>query len=451
MKAERSKFSGKLGFILAAAGSAVGLGNIWRFPYLAAKYGGGMFLLVYLILVVTFGFTLMVAETAIGRKTGLSPIGAFKQFSKKYTFIGVIASLIAFLILPYYSVIGGWVLKYLVSYIAGAHTLIAGDTFFSDFTARPIAPILFQAVFVAAAAVVIIRGVKNGIERFSKILMPALVVLSVAIAVFSVTRPGAMEGVKYYLIPNIKDFSVQTVVAAMGQMFYSMSLAMGIMITYGSYLKKEDDLERCVSRIEIFDTGIAILAGLMIIPAVYAFPINGEVNVNQGPGLMFVTLPKVFEAMGASTFIGILFFLLVLFAALTSAISLMEAIVATVCDQFHIERNKAVILVTALAIIVGIPSSLGFSIWSSITLLGKDILTFFDFLTNSIMMPVCALLTCIFAGYIIKPKTIADEVKLSSQFKREKLFNVMIKYIAPVLLVIILISSILDQFGIIKI
>lgn len=447
---QRSKFSGKIGFILAAAGSAVGLGNIWRFPYLAAKYGGGVFLLTYLVLVVTFGFSLMVAEFALGRKTGLSPIGAFKKFSSKYTFIGVIASLIAFFIIPYYSVIGGWVIKYLTMYITGNHAAVSADNFFGSYIASPITPIIFQGIFVLATAFVIIRGVKNGIEKFSKILMPILILLSIVICIFSVTRPGALEGVKYYLIPDFSKFSIQTVVAAMGQMFYSMSLAMGIMITYGSYLKKEHDLEKCVGHIEIFDTGIAILAGLMIIPAIYAFPINGVVNVNQGPGLMFITLPKVFEAMGMSTVVGVLFFLLVLFAALTSAISLMEAIVATVCDQFHISRNKAVLIVTSLTILIGIPPSLGYSLWDSFTILGMQILDFMDFLTNALLMPVCALLTCLFIGFVIKPKTIIEEVKLSSKFGREKLFYVMIKYIAPVLLVVILISSILNQFGIIK-
>jgi NSS family neurotransmitter:Na+ symporter len=448
MTGKRSKFSGKIGFVLAAAGSAVGLGNIWRFPYLAAKYGGGIFLLVYIILAVTFGFSLMVAEIALGRKTGLSPLGAFRELNKKYAFVGVLASIIPIIIVPYYSVIGGWVLKYLVSYIIGTHSAISGDGYFSGFIAQPIAPTIYQIIFVLAGAVVIIRGVEKGIERVSKVLMPVLLILSVVIAVFACTRPGAAEGIKFYLIPNFKNFSVQTIVGAMGQLFYSMSLAMGIMITYGSYLKKEDDLEKSVGQIEVFDTLIAVLAGLMIIPGVFAF---GGGNVNQGPGLMFNTLPKVFEAMGASTFIGILFFLLVLFAALTSSISLMEAITASFCDRFGIGRIKSACITTAIAIILGLPASLGYSVWSDFTIIGMPILDFMDFLSNSLLMPICAFFTCIFVGWVIRPQTIIDEVRYSSAFHREKLFKVMIKYVCPVFMVIILVSSVLNAFNIFSI
>lgn len=448
MSEKRSKFSGKIGFVLAAAGSAVGLGNIWRFPYLAAKYGGGIFLLVYIILAVTFGFSLMVAEIALGRKTGLSPLGAFRKLNQKYAFVGVLASVIPIIIVPYYSVIGGWVIKYLVAYITGAHSAVAGDGYFSSFIAQPIAPTIYQIIFVLAGAFVILRGVEKGIERVSKILMPVLLVLSVVIAIFSCTRPGSMEGIKFYLIPNFKDFSVQTIVGAMGQLFYSMSLAMGIMITYGSYLKKEDDLEKSVSQIEIFDTIIALLAGLMIIPAVFSF---GNGDVNQGPGLMFNTLPKVFDAMGVSTIIGVLFFILVLFAALTSSISLMEAITASFCDRFGIGRTQSALITVAITILLGLPASLGYSVWSGFSIIGMQILDFMDFLSNSVLMPICAFFTCIFVGWVIRPKTIAEEVKFSSAFHREKLFHVMIKYICPVFMVIILVSSILNAFGIMTI
>lgn len=440
---------------MAAAGSAVGLGNIWRFPYLAAKYGGGFFLLIYLLLVVSFGFSLMIAEVAIGRKTGLSPIGAFKKLNSKYTFIGFLGSFIAFLILPYYCVIGGWVIKYLFTYLIGGHTAAAGDTFFSGFIAQPVEPVIWQIIYVLATFVVVVRGVNKGVEKVSRVLMPLLVLLSIAIAVYSVTRPGALEGVKYFLLPNFENFTWQklamTLLGAMGQMFYSMSLAMGIMITYGSYLRKQDNLEKSVAQIEIFDTVIAVLAGLMIIPAVFAFSGGESAAVNAGPGLMFVTIPKVFEAMGLSTVVGALFFVLVLFAALTSSISLMEAVVSVICDQFHIGRTLASILATVCAILIGLLSSFGYSIWSNVKLLGMQFLDFFDFITNSVLMPITALLTCIFVGYVIKTKTIADEVRLSSTFRREGLFNVMIKYIAPILLVAILVSSVLNAFGILVI
>ncbi|MGL4606726.1 MAG: sodium-dependent transporter [Eubacteriaceae bacterium] len=447
---QRSEFSSKIGFVLAAAGSAVGLGNIWRFPYLAAKYGGGLFLLIYLIFVITLGFTIMTAELAIGRKTQLSPVGAYKALNKKYGFIGVIASLVAFLILPYYSVIGGWVIKYFMTFLTGNGIASAGNDFFSNYIAQPIEPILWQGLFIGLSMIIVIRGVKNGIEKASKVLMPVLILLSLFVAGYSILQPGAMEGVRYFLYPDFSNFSFQAVLAAMGQMFYSLSLAMGIMVTYGSYLSKKDNIEASVKQIEIFDAGIAILAGFMIIPAVFAFSGGDPSALGKGPGLMFVTLPKVFESMQFGNIVGAIFFLLVLFAALTSAISLMEAVVATVSDQFKWDRKKAVIIVTVIAILLGIPSSLGNGIWSEVLIFGFNFLDFFDFVTNSILMPLGGLLTCVFVGYLIETKIITDEVKISSKFKREKMFVIMIKYIAPICILAILISSILEGIGILK-
>ncbi len=450
MEHQRSTFSNKLGFVLAAAGSAVGLGNIWRFPYLAAKYGGGIFLLIYLILVISFGFTVMITEVAIGRKTSLSPIGAFAKINPKSKFIGVLASLIAFLILPYYSVIGGWVIKYLITFLEGTVGMAAasGDTFFTGFISSPLQPILWQALFVIATLAVILGGVKGGVERVSKILMPLLVVLCLGTSIFIMFQPGALDGVKYYIVPDFSKFTVNTLLAAMGQMFYSMSLAMGIMITYGSYLRKQDDLEKSVGQIEWFDTGIAFLAGLMIIPAVFTFAGNDQEllaeTLTTGPSLMFISMPKVFESMGPiiGTGVGITFFVLVLFAALTSAISLMEAVVSTICDCFKISRKVAAIGAAILAILIGMPSSLGFGPWESFTIIGMSILDFFDFFTNSLLMPIVALCTCVFIGWVTGTKIISDEVRISSAFKREKLYIVMVKYIAPVLIFAILIWSV---------
>ena len=392
----------------------------------------------------------MIAEIAIGRKTNLSPIGAFKALNKKFGFVGMIASVVAFLILPYYSVIGGWVIKYFITFLLGNHELTAQDTFFTSFIASPLEPMIWQIMFILATLFVIIKGVKGGIEKASKIMMPVLLVLSIIVAIYSVTLPGAMEGVKYFLIPKLSDFSFQSVLAALGQMFYSLSLAMGIMITYGSYLSKNEDVEKSVTQIELFDTGIAILAGFMIIPAVFAFSGGDKQALSAGPGLMFITLPKVFNSMGMSRIVGIVFFLLVIFAALTSSISLMEAVVSTVCDQFKLPRKKASVLVAIIAILLGIPSSLGNGIWSNFKILGMDCLSFMDFITNAVLMPIGALLTCIFIGYIIKTDVIVDEVKASGDFKREKLFKIMIKYIAPICIIAILISSVLSAFGIIN-
>lgn len=451
MEKKRSSFSGKLGFILAAAGSAVGLGNLWRFPYLAAKYGGGIFLLVYLILAVTFGFTLMIAEVAIGRKTGLSAIGAFRKLNRKYSFIGYLASLVPIIILPYYSVIGGWVVKYFSAFLSGQTSAAAQDSYFTSFIGTSTEPVLYLVIFILITAVVVFLGVEKGIEQVSKTLMPILVILTVGIAIYSITLPGAIDGLIYYVKPNLKQFSLTTVVAAMGQLFYSMSLAMGIMITYGSYMKKEVNLEQSVTQIEVFDTGIAFFAGMMIVPAVFVFNGGDGAAINAGPGLMFVTLPKVFDSMPFGTVIGTLFFLLVLFAALTSSISLMETIVSIVQDMLHWSRRLSTIIVTLFSVAVALPSSLGFGKWSGIQPLGMSFLDFFDFISNSILMPVVALLTCLFIGYVVKPKAVIEEVRLNSRFKRETLFRIMIKYIAPICIIIILVSSILNALGIITI
>lgn len=451
METNRSTFSGKIGFVLAAAGSAVGLGNIWRFPYLAAKYGGGIFLLVYLILAVTFGFALMVAEIAIGRKTGLSSIEAFKKLSSKYAFIGAFEALIPMIILPYYSVIGGWVIKYFVTFITGQATAAANDTFFTNFIGHPTSPLLWFGIFIGITLLIVSLGVEKGIEKVSKFMMPILAVLSIVIAVYVIRIDGAWEGVKYYLLPDFGRFSATTVLSAMGQLFYSMSLSMGIMITYGSYMKKDVNLESSVRQIEIFDTGIAFIAGLMIIPAVFAFSGGDQAALGKGPGLMFVTLPKVFESMIGGQFIGVLFFLLVIFAALTSSISLMETVVSIFTDKFKLSRGKSCLVTLILSLLIGIPSSLGNGLWAGIKIIGMDFLTFFDFMSNSVMMPVAALLTCLFVGYVIKPKSIIEEVEHTAKFKAKGLFVVVIKYIAPVCILLILVSSILEAMGLMSI
>ena len=449
---KRSNFSSKIGFVLAASGSAVGLGNIWRFPYLAAKYGGGTFLLIYLILAVTFGFTLMTAEIALGRKTGLSAIGAFKSLDKRFGFVGILAAIVPIIIFPYYSVIGGWVVKYFAVFISGGAETAAGDSYFTDFISGTAEPIGWFLLFMAVTAVIVLCGVEKGIEKVSKFMMPILVVLTIIIAVYGLTLDGAMEGLIYYIKPHMSDVSAKTILAAMGQLFYSMSLAMGIMITYGSYMKKENSLEGSVRQIELFDTGIAFLAGLMIIPAVFAFSGGDRSALSAGPGLMFMTLPKVFASMKFGSVIGTIFFLLVFFAALTSAISLMETIVSIFRDKFHWSRKSASLFVAAFSLILGIPSSLGFGPLSFISWMKMSVLDIMDFISNSVLMPVVAFLTCIFIGFIVKPKMVSDEVKeTDGTFKSEKMFTVIIKWIAPIFLVLILVSSIASALGIFSI
>ena len=448
-KKQKSGFSSRIGFVLAAAGSAVGLGNLWRFPYLAAKYGGGSFLLVYLILTVTFGFALMITEIAIGRKTGKSALYAFSDLDRKSGFIGVLASAVPIIILPYYCVIGGWVVKYAWAFLTGSGGAAAADEYFGGFISQVGEPILWLGIFILATMVVILLGVNKGIENISKVLMPLLVILSVVIAVFVVTRPGAGAGISYYLKPDLSKISANAFLAALGQLFYSMSLAMGIMITYGSYLKKDANIEHSVRNIEIFDTGIAFLAGLMIVPAVFVFSGGNEASLKAGPTLMFITLPKVFDGMAGGHIIGAVFFVLVLFAALTSAISLMETVVSIFVDKTNKSRRFITICVTIYTIVMAIPSSLGFGVLSGISIKGMSILDMFDFVSNSILMPVVALLTCLFVGFVVKPKTVIDEVESSSHsFKSKKVYEILIKYVSPILIILILISSILNAFGI---
>ena len=447
---KRSTFSGKIGFVLSAAGASVGLGNIWRFPYLAAKYGGGIFLLIYIILALTFGYSMIIAETSIGRMTKKSPVGAFQSFGKSgwLSAGGWINAIIPILIVPYYSVIGGWVIKYLVEYICGNAHQVAEDGYFSAFISNGVSTELCFIVFALITLVIIYAGVRNGIERVSKFMMPILVVLSVIIAAYSVTRPGAIEGVKYFLVPNVDNFSWMTVVSAMGQMFYSLSIAMGILITFGSYMKKDISIEDSTQNVEIFDTAIAIMAGLMIIPAVFAFSGGDPDTLQAGPALMFITIPKVFENMGLGTLVGVMFFILVLFAALTSSIALTESAVSTFEDELKWSRKKSTVLIGVIVIALGSLSSLGYGPLAGVTIIGMQFLDFFDFLTNSVMMPIAAIATCLLVSRVIGVKGIEEEVLHGEQsFKRKKIFRVMIQYLGPVFALIILISSVANAFG----
>lgn len=449
---ERSSFSGKLGYVLAVAGSAVGLGNIWRFPYLAAKYGGGIFLLVYLILMLTFGYVLIVSETTLGRLTRKSPVGAFNAFGKSLPFKigGWINAVIPMLIIPYYSVIGGWVFKYLFEYLRGSTDALAEDSYFTGFITAGASVEVWFLIFTLVVLLIIVAGVEHGIEKVSKMMMPVLVILAIIVSIYSVTRPGAFEGVKYFLIPNFDNFSWMTIVAAMGQMFYSLSIAMGILYTYGSYMKKDVDIEQSTSQIEVFDTAIAFLAGLMIIPAVFSFFNGDPEKLKAGPSLMFITLPKVFASMGMGRIIGVVFFLLVLLAALTSAISLAESCVSTLEDQLGWKRNIASVVIGIVIVILGSFSALGFGMLDFVQILGMSILDFFDFLTNSLMMPIAALSTCILIVYVVGVDKIVEEVETSSKFKRKGIYKFFIKYLAPICILVILVSSIASVFGLIK-
>lgn len=478
---KRKTFGGSLGFVLAAAGSAVGLGNIWRFPYLAAKDGGGLFLVIYIILALTFGFTLLTTEIAIGRKTQQSPLTAYSQIKKGWKPLGILGCLVPVIIMPYYCVIGGWVLKYLVVFVTGKGAQAAGDDYFTGFIGQITMPIVFMLIFLVACAFFIYRGVNKGIEKMAKIIMPALVIMVIAIAIFSltisfpdengVTRTG-LQGLKEYVVPNLTELGfnqglapaetfkiasskiITTVVDALGQLFFSLSVAMGIMIAYGSYVSRDANLVKSINQIEIFDTVIAFLAGVMIIPAVYVFQ-GREGMAQSGPGLMFVSLPQVFEQMGAAgNVVGAIFFAMVLFAAVTSGVSIMEAIVSSFMDEFKISRTKATAIETGVAAVVGVVVCLGFNLLSfGIKLPNSNkadagILDILDYASNNILMPIVAIGTCILIGWIVKPKTIIDECERNGEkMGRKLLYNVMIKVIAPILLIVILLRSL----GIIKI
>ena len=447
---KRSTFSGKLGFVLSAAGASVGLGNIWRFPYLAAKYGGGIFLLIYIILALTFGYTMIMAETSLGRMTRKSPVGAFQSFgkSKLLSAGGWINAIIPILIVPYYSVIGGWVIKYLAEYVIGQGQLLAMDEYFGSFISNGLSTEICFLIFTFFTLGIIYAGVRNGIERVSKFMMPILVVLSVIIMIYSVTRPGALEGVKYFLVPNLENFSWMTVVSAMGQMFYSLSIAMGILVTFGSYMKKDTSIEDSTRNVEIFDTAIAIMAGLMIIPAVFAFSGGDPDSLKAGPALMFITIPKVFANMGFGTAVGILFFLLVLFAAVTSSIALTESAVSTFEDELHWDRKKSTVIMGLIMIILGTLSCLGYGPLAGVTIIGMQFLDFFDFLTNSVMMPIAAMATCLLVSRVIGVNKLEEEVTQDGQpFRRKHIFRFMIRYLCPIFAIIILLSSVANAFG----
>ena len=472
---ERATWSGQLAFVLSAAASAIGLGNLWRFPYLAAQYGGGTFILVYVCLAVTLGFTLMLSEIAIGRLTQQSPLTAYARLSRRWGFLGLLGTVVPLLITPYYCVIGGWVLKYFVTYwqmaFAGAAPMgeaaAESKAFFDAFVTAPFAPFGYGIAFIVASAGVISLGVKNGIEKSNLFLMPALFLIAIAISVYVICLPGTGAGLRYYLVPSldalktagpdgVMSFSfaqlAKTVLGAMGQMFYSLSLAMGIMITYGSYMRKGDSIERSVRRIEVFDTLIAVIAGLMIIPVVYMFAVKTGTPVkeamNQGPGLMFVTLPKVFATLGAAgAWVGLAFFALVIFAALTSAISLYEACVASVCDLLHIGRRASTFFTGSVICFLATFSALGYGPWRDVRIgFGEhamQFLDFFDFITNSVIMPIVAALTCVFIGWVIRPKTVTDEVEAEGQrFCAKRLYVFMVKYFAPILVTAILVSEV---------
>lgn len=454
----RNSFSGTLGFVLAAAASAVGLGNIWRFPYLAARDGGGLFLAIYLVLALTFGFTLLTTEVAIGRKTRQSPLTAYGFLNKKWKGLGIFSTIIPMMILPYYCVIGGWVVKYFLTYLTlnGESTTV--DGYFNAFISDISSPIYMTLIFLFISMLIVLGGVEKGIEKFSKIIMPALLILIIIIAAFSITlsytdesgtvRTG-LQGLKILIVPDLTNITVKsfftTMMDAMGQLFYSLSIAMGIMIAYGSYMKDDTNLLNAIGHIEIFDTGIAFLAGVMIIPAVYVF--MGQDGMQAGPGLMFVSLPRVFLQMGrAGEFVGCLFFAMVLFAAITSSVSILEAIVSSFIDRFGMNRRSATVAAVGISLIMALFVCLGYNLLFFNVVLpngaNAQILDIMDYISNNLLMPGVSIATCILVGWVLKPDVIIEEVtKNGEKFLRKNLYIVMVRFVAPVLLLILLLEA----------
>ncbi len=456
-KTKKSGFSGKLGFVLAASGSAVGLGNLWRFPYLAAQYGGGIFILTYILLAILFGLTLLMLEIGIGRHTGKGVIGAFAKLNSKFKWFGYLCVIVPTLIVPYYCVIGGWVVKYAFSYLIGDTGLVAGgssatvDTgaFFTNYVSSTWAPLIFFLIFAFLTILIVAFGVQKGIEKMSRILMPTLAIMAIFLMFYVVFQNGALEGVGYALIPDFSKFSFKTILGALGQLFYSMSIGMCIMITYGSYMKKDVSIKSSSMQIAIFDSAFAIVAALIVIPAVFAFTANPtEALTNKGPALMFIQLANVFNKLPAGRIIAIVFFILVLFAALTSSVSLVESIVAVLCEDGRMKRITACIIVFVVILGLGSLSSLGYGALANVRILGKDILDSFDILSNYVLLPIVAIITCVIAGWFIDKTIIPKEIGIDKNKGLNAYFNVIIKYVAPICILIILVTGLLDQFGV---
>ena len=457
-KHKKHGFTGQLGFVMAAAGSAVGVGNLWRFPYLAAKDGGGLFILIYLILTFTFGFTLLTSDIAIGRRTGKNSINAYEEMSPKWKFLGILTFLVPVLIMTYYAVIGGWIVRYIVVYLTGQGQAAAQDSFFTDFITSPGQATLYAVLFMLFTAWIVFNGVEKGIEKYSRILMPVLLVMIVAIAIFAltlkhtdadgVTRTG-LQGLAVYLTPNFKGLTLrrlmQILLDAMSQIFFSLSVSMGIMITYGSYIKKDVDVNTSIHQIEVFDTGVALLAGMMIIPSIFVF--EGVEGMSAGPGLMFVSLPKVFASMthlGRAA--GLAFFIMAAFAALTSCVSVLETITANCMEIFHTKRKPTTIVLTIIYMIASIVIALGYSTFYLELPLPNgsigQILDLMDYISNSFMMPFISMLSAILIGWVVGPDWIIEEVEFGGRkFGLRKLYAVMIRYIVPVIMFILFLQS----------
>ncbi|MFU0800541.1 MAG: sodium-dependent transporter [Xylanivirga thermophila] len=446
-KQNREQWGSKIGFILATAGSAVGLGNIWRFPYIAGVNGGAAFILIYIAAILLIGYPLMCTEVALGRRTQKNPVGAFASLSKgkSWRFVGGLIVLVAFFILSYYSVIGGWSLAYMTkSVIGGFKPTFNYEELFTGHISQVWEPIIWHGIFMILTIVIIESGVLNGIQKWSKILMPGLFILLLALAIRSMTLSGASEGIAFFLKPDFSKITFGTIQAAISQAFYSLSIGMGPLITYGSYLSKKDNIPDNVGWVAGADTTVAIIAGLAIFPAVFAM----GYKPNAGAGLAFITLPAVFSQMAGGSFFGFIFFVLLSVAALTSAMSLLEVVVAWIIDEKGWNRRKASIGIGILVFIVGIPATLGYSVLSDVKFLGMDLLDTYDFITNNIVLPITGLFTAIFAAYIWKVEYAMEEINTpKGKITFGSFYRFLIMVIIPIAVCFIMIMNLIEKFG----
>ncbi len=445
MKSMRDKWSSKVGFILAAAGSAVGLGNIWKFPYSVGTNGGGVFVALYILFLITIGCPLMLAAITLGRKTQKSVFGAYKSINHRWSFVGALGVVCGFFILAFYSTVGGWVLYYFKSAITGKLNTtdpnILGDIF-AQLMNSPKELIFYQCIFLIVTIVIVLKGISNGIEKASKIMMPALFVMLIIIAIRSITLKGSLEGIRFLFTPDFSKLNMDVAMNALGQMFFSLSIGMGVMVTYGSYLDKKVNILDTALMIPVIDTAVALIAGLATIPAVFALGFE----VGEGPKLMFVKLPAVFASMPMGTLFCIVFFLLVIFAALTSSISMLEVAISYFVDEKKKDRVKSTLFIGLVIFLLGIPASLSMGPWENVSFIGK--LNFFDLydkLTSNILLTTGAFFLCVFVGWVLKTEEAIKEIESSNvTFTLAPVWSFLIKYIVPIAIFIILISAYKD-------
>lgn len=444
MENKRENWGSRFGFLMAAAGSAVGLGNIWRFPYLAGENGGGAFIVIYLVIVALVGMSIMLAEFTVGRKTGLAAVGAYKKQNRNFTFAGVLGVLSGFFIMGFYPVVGGWASAYMLKSATGllADPATIGDSF-GAFITSPVEPLVWMAIFLVVNILIVAKGISGGIEKASKILMPSLYVMFIAIIIRSVTLPGASEGLTFLFKPDWSQVTGATFLAALGQVFFSLSLGMGCMITYGSYLNKNENLPSSALTVSLMDTSVALLAGIAMFPAIFAFGMEPAV----GPGLVFVVMPQIFAQMGGiGTILSIVFFLALAVAALTSSVSLLEVVVAYLMDEKGWARKKAVYSASAVMAVMCTLSSLSLGVMSGATFLGVGAFDFFDILTDKIFLAIGGLILAVFVGWFMDKNELKAEMTNNGtkEFKLFEAWYFMIKFVIPVAIGIIAVTGIMS-------